>query len=151
MNQRIAKAREFLMKAHPATPEESIARLMGLAWAGVPPRELRDAANAVLALQRPDGGWPQLTTRESDAYATGEALLALHRAGVLTADDAAYQRGLRFLLSTQEVDGSWHVKTRAYPFQPLIDTTYPHGRDQWISAAGTSQALMALMLADPAN
>jgi squalene cyclase len=151
MNQRIAKARAFLLKARPATPEESIMRLMGLAWAGTPSTELRDAADAVLALQRPDGGWAQLTTRESDAYATGEALLALHRAGVLTTGDAAYQRGLRFLLTTQEADGSWHVKTRAYPFQPLIDTTYPHGRDQWISAAGTSQALMALMLADPLN
>jgi squalene cyclase len=124
---------------------------MGLAWAGAAPIELRDAADAVLALQRPDGGWAQLPTRESDAYATGEALLALHRAGVLTTDDAAYQRGLQFLLKTQEADGSWHVKTRAYPFQPLIDTGYPHGRDQWISSAGTSQALMALMLADSAN
>lgn len=151
MNQRISKARAFLMKAHPATPEESIARLMGLAWAGVAPIELGEAADSVLAMQRPDGGWAQLTTRESDAFATGEALIALQRAGVLTTDDAAYQRGLHFLLKTQEKDGSWHVKTRAYPFQPLIDTTYPHGRDQWVSAAGTSQALMALMLADPAN
>ncbi len=151
MNQRIAKARAFLLKAQPTTQEESIARLMGLAWAGSAPSELRDAANSVLTMQRPDGGWAQLNTRDSDAYATGEALFALHRAGVLTTDDDAYQRGLRFLLNTQEEDGSWHVKTRAYPFQPLIDTTYPHGRDQWISSAGTSQALMALMLADPAN
>jgi squalene cyclase len=151
MNQRIAKARAFLLKAHPSTPEESIERLMGLAWAGVAPIELRNAAESVLAMQRPDGGWSQLTTRESDAFATGEALIALKRAGILTTDDAAYQRGLRYLLNTQEADGSWHVKTRAYPMQPLIDTTYPHGRDQWISAAGTSYALMALMLADPAN
>lgn len=151
MNQRIAKARAFLMKAHPATPEESIARLMGLTWAGAAPVELRHIAESVLKMQRPDGGWAQLTTRESDAFATGEALIALRRAGILTTGDAAYQRGLRFLLKTQEADGSWHVKTRAYPMQPLIDTTYPHGRDQWISAAGTSYALMALMLADPAN
>jgi squalene cyclase len=151
MNQRIAKARAFLLKARPSTPEESIARLMGLAWAGAAPIELRDAADSVLSMQRPDGGWAQLTSRESDAFATGEALVALHRAGVLTPDDAAYQHGLRFLLNSQEADGSWHVKTRAYPFQPLIDTTYPHGRDQWVSAAGSSYALMALMLADTTN
>ncbi|MEI9811484.1 MAG: hypothetical protein WDO18_01860 [Acidobacteriota bacterium] len=107
---------------------------------------MQRAATAVLAQQRTDGGWAQLSTRTSDAYATGEALIALHRAGVLTPQDSAYQRGVRYLLSSQQADGSWHVETRAYPFQPLIDTTYPHGRDQWISAAGTSYALMALML-----
>ncbi len=149
MDARIAKARKFLLEAKPSNPEEAIARLMGLTWAGALVADLESVGRSVLAMQRADGGWAQLETRESDAYATGEALIALNRAGILSTKDAAYQRGLRYLLDTQEKDGSWHVATRAYPLQPLIDTGYPHGRDQWISAAGTSYALMALMLADP--
>jgi len=34
-------------------------------------------------------------------------------------------RGLRFLLDTQELDGSWFVETRAKPVQPFFDNGYP--------------------------
>jgi len=36
-------------------------------------------------------------------------------------------------------------------FQPYFDAGFPHGFDQWISAAGTSWATMALSLASPAK
>jgi hypothetical protein len=36
------------------------------------------------------------------------------------------------------------VKTRAIPLQPLFEIGFPHGRDQWISAAATNSAAMAL-------
>jgi len=58
------------------------------------------------------------------------------------------ERGLRFLLNTQLEDGTWHVRRRAFPFQPTMDSHFPHGRDGWISAAGTSWAVMALSLTD---
>jgi hypothetical protein len=32
-------------------------------------------------------------------------------------------------------------------FQPYFDSGFPHGFDQWISAAGTSWATLALSLA----
>jgi hypothetical protein len=41
------------------------------------------------------------------------------------------------------------VKTRALAFQPWFDAGFPHGYDQWISAAGTNWATMALALALP--
>ena len=145
-DRRIEKARQFLLDAKPQVPEEEVARLLGLAWSHAKADDVYAAALGVLAQQRSDGGWAQLNTRESDAYATGEALFALQASGVLGTSDEAYQRGAAYLLSTQTADGSWHVKTRAYPIQPLIDSGYPHGRDQWISAAGTSYAVMALML-----
>jgi N-acyl-D-amino-acid deacylase len=85
---------------------------------------------------------------ESGAYTTGLAMIALQSSG-LAVSDAAYQRGVRYLLNTQLQDGSWHVRTRAAGFQPYFDNGFPHGVDQWISAAGTSLATMALTLAAP--
>jgi hypothetical protein len=52
-----------------------------------------------------------------------------------------------FLLRTQLEDGSWFVRSRAIPVQPYFDSGFPHGRDQFISAAATNWATMALMLA----
>ena len=57
-------------------------------------------------------------------------------------------RHYRFLLNTQLADGTWHVRRRAFPFQPTMDSHFPHGRDGWVSAAGTSWAVMALSLPD---
>jgi hypothetical protein len=55
------------------------------------------------------------------------------------------------LLTTQKPDGSWHVKTRAMGFQPYFESGYPHGHDQWISAAGGGWATMALALTAEPN
>jgi len=55
-------------------------------------QRLQKMARALLAQQRKDGGWGQLPTLESDAYATGQALVALHQAGGLPITHRAYQR-----------------------------------------------------------
>jgi N-acyl-D-amino-acid deacylase len=68
-----------------------------------------------LATQREDGGWSQLTNLETDSYATGQALYALYESGLLKTDDAAFQKGISFLLKTQYEDGSWKVKSRSIP------------------------------------
>jgi N-acyl-D-amino-acid deacylase len=85
---------------------------------------------------------------ESSAYETGKALVALQIAGLPTSD-GAYQKGVKYLLETQQTDGSWYVKTRALAFQPYFETGFPHGYDQFMSAAGTSWAAMALTLTMP--
>ena len=51
----------------------------------------------------------------SDAYASGEALVALRESGAVPVTDRAYRKGLEFLLRTQIEDGSWIVETRAVP------------------------------------
>src|SRR6185436_19548861 len=105
------------------------------------------AARELVGTQRPDGGWSQLPTMGSDAYATGEALYALKLAGKVAASAEVYQKGVRYLLSTQAADGTWHVKTRSLPIQPYFESGFPYGHDQWISSAGTSWASIALSLA----
>jgi ankyrin repeat protein len=143
---RIRRAARWLSTYRARTGEEKAMRLLGLTWAEASSGSIRDAAAQLSAAQRPDGGWAQLETLPSDAYATGQALYALHTAGQLR--DQALQKGVRFLLQNQLADGSWHVRSRSYPIQSLyFDTGFPHGRDQWISAAGTSWACIALSLA----
>lgn len=145
----IDKARAWLQTAQPRTGEERSMKLMGLAWAKASPEALKAAARIVMDEQRPDGGWAQLPTLESDAYATGQALVALHEAGQIKPGDAVYDRGAAFLLRTQMADGSWLVRSRATPFQQLKDSGYPHGKNQWISATGAGWATMALTIALP--
>lgn len=58
--------------------------------------------------QREDGGWGWLVADPSDALATGQAVYALLEAGV-PADDPSITRATRFLVTTQDEDGSWPV------------------------------------------
>jgi ankyrin repeat protein len=144
---RVAKALNWLRKAKAVTTEEKAMKLFALRWADAPQEEIDTAARQLMAEQREDGGWSQLTTLASDAYATGKVMVALNEAAGVKPANPAYQRGAAYLMGTQETDGSWHVTTRAFPFQPLKDSGFPHGRDQWISSAGTSWASMALSYA----
>lgn len=138
-------AAAWLATAEAPAYEDRVWRLLGLGWAATDKGATQQARQEVLALQRSDGGWSDLPATESNAYETGRALVALQTAG-LPVSDPAYQRGVEFLLSTQLEDGSWHVKTRALGTQPYFDNGFPHGVDQFISAAGTGWATMALTL-----
>ncbi len=142
---RMAKAGRWLRTSAPVTAEEYVSRLLGLHWAGMPAADVEEAARQLRAKQRADGGWAQLDTLESDAYATARAVYALREAMGDRADAASRRRGIQYLRKTQLEDGTWHVATRAFPFQPLVDTGFPHGRDQWISAAATSWATIVLL------
>lgn len=139
------RAAGWIRTAQPRTTADRAFQLLGLTWAGDSPDSLQKPARELLAEQRADGGWGQLSTLASDAYATGQALVALHEAGALAVTDPAYHRGVEYLLSTQLEDGSWHVTSRAFPFQPYFESGFPHGPDQWISVAATNWATTALV------
>jgi hypothetical protein len=147
----IAKARKWLETAQPRTNEDRAMQLLGLSWSDGDRKAIDKAAASLLAQQRADGGWGQLPALESDAYATGQALTALRIAGKAEAFSAAWQKGSGFLLRTQLDDGSWLVRSRSMPFQPYKESGFPHGRHQWISAAGTSWAVWALSSGEPAK
>lgn len=147
-DQRIEQARQWLLKTAPQETEDRVFQLRSLHRLNAAD-ELAKAAAELLATQRDDGGWSQKPDMESDAYATGSALVALHETGRLKASDTAYQRGLRFLLKTQQADGSWHVKSRSKPFQAYFESGFPHGTDQFISIAASSWAVTALIFACP--
>jgi hypothetical protein len=148
---RIKHAAQWLAATTPRTMEDRAMQLLGLAWADGDAAAMKKAAKALLAEQRQDGGWSQLPAIDTDAYATGQALVALMTAGQISTSDPAWQRAQSYLLRTQLEDGSWLVRTRSFPFQPYKESGFPHGKDQWISAAGTSWAVWALSLGQPAK
>jgi hypothetical protein len=79
----------------------------------------------------------------SDAYATGQAMYALAVSG-MAVSSVTYTRAVDYLRRTQLEDGTWQVRSRSIGFQPYVDTGFPHGEDQFISAAATAWAVMAL-------
>jgi len=141
---RIARARDWMAAAHPKTNDDLAMQMVGLHWAGAPRDRVQALGRTLLAAQREDGGWSQNRNLASDAYATGESLWALREAGIAKPADAAYRRGVRYLLATQWPDGSWYVRSRAPKFQPYFQSGFPFDHDQWISSAGTAWAVMAL-------
>jgi len=152
-DERRRRALAWLVAAKPASTDDSAFRLFGLAWTGADAATLADAAQALVAEQRADGGWAELAGYPTDAYSTGEALSALSESGVLATTDPVYQRGLRFLLRTQRPDGSWRVTSRLNPPAPVsppyVDTAYPGGHDQFVSLMGACWAATAMMDALP--
>ncbi len=145
---RIQRAANWLKAETPRSTEDRTMQLLGLKWANTERRSLDDPLKKLLALQRQDGGWAQTPQLASDAYATGQVLYTLHELGV-PSTEAAYRRGVTYLLRTQLEDGSWHVASRAPKFQPYFQGGFPHDHDQWISSSATAWATLALTYAAP--
>jgi squalene cyclase len=151
LQRQIDKARAWLQAASPASNSDRAFKLLGLSWAGGEPQEIEAEVHALEKQQRQDGGWAQQPSMESDAYATGLTMFALHTGGNVSTDHPSYERGVQYLLGTQLDDGSWHVKSRSFPFQPYFESGFPHGHDQWISAMATGFATVALVRTLPAK
>lgn len=139
----IAKAKTWLTATPPKDQEDKVFRLWGLSLLGDQSKEMDSARQTLLVGQKEDGGWAQTESMKSDAYATGQTLFVLRQVG-FNSSDQAYQRGIQFLLRTQDSDGSWFVKTRSRPIQTYFDNGDPHGADQFISTPATAWALTAL-------
>jgi len=148
IDQALSRARNWLLSAETPTAEDRAMRLMGLVWTKASDSPIKTAIQEIVRRQAATGGWSQLAQLDPDAYATGQSLMALHEAGIAVTDDV-YQKGVKFLLNTQYADGSWLVRTRAFPVQPYFESGFPFGRHQWISAAGTAWAARAIALTLP--
>jgi ankyrin repeat protein len=150
----LARARRWLAASAPASTEDAAFRLLGLVWAEASHDDVAAATRDLLKLQKPGGGWAQLSEEyAADAYSTGEALYALHEAGT-PPDSTAWRKGLAFLLSAQAADGTWHVRTRmispADVSPPYFTTGFPYRKDEYLSYAASCWATMALLSGMPA-
>jgi hypothetical protein len=148
MNARIAKASQWLRAATAVTAEDRNMRLLGLYWAGADGATLKPLAATIAAAQQRDGGWRQIDSLGTDAYATGQSLYALAKAG-MASTAPVYVKGVNFLLVRQAANGSWRVASRSPKFQAYFNSGFPYAGDQWISAWATGWATMALAQAVP--
>lgn len=146
----VRRTRQWLVGYRTDVLQEQVFQLLGLRWCGASPEEMDRVATGILGCQLPDGSWSQLPSMRGDAYATGQALYALAESGVVKTSDERYQRGLSWLLKTQDATGAWIVATRAYPIQPFVNSDFPpYDENQFISAAATNWASLALLEALP--
>ncbi len=144
----VARARGYL-ETHAAPDTEGRAyQLLGLKWAGASAGRLRQLGRELVGTQQADGGWSSRAGRASEAYSTGQALVALHDGAGVAVTDPAWRRGVAYLLKTQAADGTWHATTRLRPPAPLsppyFDAGYPYEHDQFLSMSGATWAIMAL-------
>ncbi len=112
----LTKALTWLDRAENAhTHQDKALRVILGVRFGKSSEALQTTIDELRALQRDDGGWSQTVPEsKSDAFATGQTLYALSLAR-LTAERPEIQRGIDFLIATQQPDGSWPMTSRATP------------------------------------
>jgi ankyrin repeat protein len=147
INERVERAKRWLIAKHPVTTDDKASRLLGLRWMHADESLIKSAADLLKREQNADGGWSQLLGVNSDAYATGMVLVALQWGIGPPVTEPVYKRGVEYLLKTQEADGSWFVHKRAAASNAYFESGFPHGKFQFISYAGSCWATMALMYA----
>jgi hypothetical protein len=101
--------------------------------AGKSAGELTRLIETITAEQNADGGWSQTPELASDAYATGQTLYVLARAGAKP-DATVLRRGVDFLIRTQREDGSW----------PMLSRVHAKNLSP-ITGAGTAWAVLGLI------
>ncbi len=142
----IRRGHQWLTQVRPKSTEESTMQMVGIYWSGLDRSLLPRLRASLLAQQRPNGGWAQISIGDTDAYATGQAYVALHLSGT-PRTHPSLMKAAEYLRKTQLADGSWLVETRRrYPGLPYFESGFPHGKHQFISYAGTAWATMALTL-----
>ena len=146
---RSQKIRKWLLRESPHDTEDRVFRLWALPYVDAGEDAIKLATSQLIDSQQDDGGWAQTSDMKSDAYATATVIVALLRAGGISTDHAVVRCGMRYLLRSQLDDGSWHVATRAKPFQTYFESGFPHGKDQFISITASSWSTLALVLTLP--
>jgi hypothetical protein len=95
-----------IVSTDPVTTQDAVYKIVALAQYGSPEqkRSIWSLVEALASRQQPDGGWKEtLSTKGSNAFATGQVLYAFKRAGVSIRSDM-FRRGVDFLLKTQTTD-----------------------------------------------
>src|SRR5262249_6752562 len=90
----VGRARDWLLAYRPRTLDDRAFRLLGLHWTGADRDRVDQAAADLRNDQRSDGGWAQQANMPTDTYATGLALVALHKTETAAPRVEPYRRGV---------------------------------------------------------
>jgi hypothetical protein len=132
----LAKARVWLESTEPRSVVDAAATLLALSVAASPvaERQRNRSLEIVHQGESPDGGWGPFVNSPPEAFDTALVLLALSAQRQPT-EAALIARGRKYLLATQNADGSWPATTR------------PRGVDSYAQQLSTTawatQALLA--------
>ena len=136
----------WFAKAEAKDTEDQVFRLFLAKELDIPSKSREPFVRRLLDEQLAGGGWVQKAGMKPDAYATASVLVALNKAGGISPGHERWQKGIEYLLKTQQPDGSWHVASRVKPVQEFFESGFPHGKDQFISAFATGWATEALLI-----
>jgi len=140
------RALQFLQTVKPDDElQPTVLRLILWRRLGRPDSEWKPLEQQLRGAQNEDGGWSQIESAKSDAYATGQALYALAQAGAAK-DDAAVRRAQSFLGKSQRADGAWAMTSRAIMGNGKVATKF-----EPITHAASAWAVMGLIRSAPAR
>jgi squalene-hopene cyclase-like protein len=132
------RARTWITAAEPVTTQDKVFKILALArFGGSNARPIVQRIVEQLMLeQQPAGGWRECnepSTKDPNPFSTGQVLYAFKQAGVSIAS-SPFLKGVKYLLDTQNADGSWSADSRA-----LHTMGAPHAPSMWaiIGLAGS--------------
>ena len=150
----VTRTRHWLEKKQTDQQQELAFQLLGLQWCGSSTsHKAKSCSQEFRSMQNEDGGWSQLPTMKSDAYATGQTLYALYESGMeRSLNDATCTRmGLNYLLKTAGRTGRMVCSHQVIPDTAVC--TIATFRLMTITSlylpAATNWAVMALLNALP--
>jgi len=109
------KAISWLKNQSSTWTDENAMTLIALKRSGLPDTDTKvlELVTQLLSEQKTDGGWGLAGGRPTNPYSTGEVVYSLKLAGK-NAFDENVTRGLRWLINTQNADGSWNFNQDTY-------------------------------------
>jgi len=131
-SKQVERGRQWLWTVKPQNNENRVYQLLGLAWSGESALKLQPLAKALVSEQRPDGGVAIAGHRErcicdSSGCVCLEKLPPAWRTPMpaVERDNGSAGEPTR--------NGTWHGAPPRIPFQPTMNSGFPHGKDSWIS------------------
>jgi squalene-hopene/tetraprenyl-beta-curcumene cyclase len=128
LNEKVQEARKLLDQGQPGQSTEWWAVRLLLERRVGDDERADQLCSELKELQHEDGGWGWLAAEKSDAFATGLALYALSGESL---DEGDVRRAHKFLLETQQDDGSWCVPSTQKRFNGAVKPTSTYWGTAW--------------------
>lgn len=123
------RALAWIIAAKPMTTQDNVFKILALTKFGSPDQKaiVQEIVESLILRQTPGGGWSECIDertgtnapldsgftwfQEPNPFSTGQVLYAFKQAGV-SINSSSFIKGVKYLLATQEPDGSWKADQR---------------------------------------